>query len=161
MSCDEWICRSCPLTSSRVRSRWISFRLHARSSTEGFTKPERRDMWKRGFKPKLAKNGEVPMDEWRMLLYANSVNGRNVVQSSWWQLTTHRRYCSNTLFTRSIRPSVCGWNVVDNFVMVSRIWKRLFHEWEMEHHNRRWCHQETHGGAQHSLRLHSLSLSLI
>jgi hypothetical protein len=75
-------CRSSALANSRVRSWWMSLRWHARSSAEGLTESEGRDMLKRGWKPKLAKKGEVPIDEWRVLLYANSANGRSVVQSS-------------------------------------------------------------------------------
>ena len=43
-----------------IGSWWISFRRRARSSAEGFTEPKGRDMLKQGWKPKLAKNGEVP-----------------------------------------------------------------------------------------------------
>ena len=31
------------------------------------------------------------------------------------------RYCSNSWFTLSVCPSVCGWNAVDNLLLISNI----------------------------------------
>ncbi|KAF1980649.1 hypothetical protein K402DRAFT_296169, partial [Aulographum hederae CBS 113979] len=59
-----------------------------------------------------AKNGETRGDSEVMLLAVNSAIGSQSTQSSCRYETYERRNCSITPLTRSVCPSVSGWNAV-------------------------------------------------
>ena len=103
------------------------FMVRNRSSTVGMVMVNLAGGLNSGQYPYQTSNGDFPVALWARALWANSMNGSRSAQLSTWKLQNMWRYCPNSWLTRSVSPSVCGWEHCGQGRLDSKLLPYLVH----------------------------------
>jgi len=90
------------------------------------TGKEIKSMGIKGLNPYTISNGENSVIECTLRLYANSINGKQSSQFFKLFWMTACRSCVKVLLTTSVCPSVWGWQVVENNILVPNLLHNTF-----------------------------------